>query len=288
LPSFKKEQKENRFNLGKDPLREEKKKWRLSMQYLMTNQGRLLSLEEAFEVLMDYHVIFIGEVHELRVAHEAELTILTGLSERDPSLVLALEMFERDVQYILDAYLKGQISEDTFLERSRPWPNYREGYRPLIELAKKKGIPVIAANVPRRAAAAVAMTNKISPKVLGADRIYLSGTLYLDSKEYQKRFASTMEEMPHRTPMKGKKVGGLYKAQVLKDAVMAGALELYLDRRVLFCCGHFHSDYHLGIPYQLRKNHPDLKIAVITMAAAVEDLLMKDRSRIGDFIWIDE
>ena len=88
--------------------------------------------------------------------------------------------------------------------------------------------------------------------------------------------------------MKGKKVGGLYKAQVLKDAVMAGALELYLDRRVLFCCGHFHSDYHLGIPYQLRKNHPDLKIAVITMAAAVEDLLMKDRSRIGDFIWINE
>src|SRR3990172_13241776 len=122
------------------------------MQYLMTNQGKLLSLEEAFEFLMDYNVIFIGEVHELRVAHEAELAILTGLSEGDPNLVLALEMFERDVQYILDAYLKGQISEHTFLERSRPWPNYQEDYRPLIELAKKQGIPVIAANVPRRAA----------------------------------------------------------------------------------------------------------------------------------------
>jgi uncharacterized iron-regulated protein len=258
------------------------------MQYLMTHQGKLLSLEEATEVLVDYNVIFIGEIHELRVAHDAELAVLTGLSKEDPTLVLALEMFERDVQYILDAYLKGQISEDTFLERSRPWPNYQEDYRPLIELAKKKGIPVIAANVPRRAAAAVAMTNKISPKVLGPDRIYLSGTLYLDSKEYQKRFASTMKEMPHGTPMKGKKMDGLYKAQVLKDAVMATSIEPYLDRRILFCCGHFHSDYHLGIPYQLRKNHRDLKIAVITMAAAVEDLPMKDRSRIGDFIWIDE
>jgi uncharacterized iron-regulated protein len=258
------------------------------MQYLMTNQGKLLSLEEGFEVLMDHNVIFIGEVHELRLAHEAELAILDGLSEGDPNLVLALEMFERDVQYILDAYLKGQISEDTFLERSRPWPNYQEDYRPLIELAKKKGIPVIAANVPRRAAAAVAMTNKISPDVLGADRIYLSGTLYLDSKKYQKRFVSALEEMPHGIPMKGKKGDGLYKAQVLKDAVMAGSLELYLDRRILFCCGHFHSDYHLGIPYQLKKNHPDLKMAVITMAAAVEDLPMKDRSRIGDFIYINE
>jgi uncharacterized iron-regulated protein len=258
------------------------------MQYLMTNQGKLLSLEEAFEILMDYDVIFIGEVHELRVAHEAELAIFTGLSERDSNLVLALEMFERDVQYILDAYLKGGISEDTFLERSRPWPNYQEDYRPLIELAKKKGIPVIAANVPRRAAAAVAMANKISPKVLGADRIYLSGTLHLDSKEYEKRFISTMEEMPHGAPMKGKKTDGIYKAQVLKDAVMADALASYLDRRILFCCGHFHSDYHLGIPYQLRKNHPRLKMAVITMAAAAGELPMKDRSRIGDFIWIDE
>jgi uncharacterized iron-regulated protein len=245
-------------------------------------------LEEGFEALTDYDVIFVGEVHELRVAHEAELAILTGLSERDPNLALALEMFERDVQYILDAYLKGQISEDTFLERSRPWPNYPEDYRPLIELAKKKGIPVIAANIPRRAAAAVATTNKISPKVLGADRIYLPGTFHLDSKEYQNRFASTVGQMPDGNPMQGRKVDGLYKAQVLKDAVMAASVEPYLDRRILFCCGHFHSDYHLGIAYQLRKNHPDLKIAVITMAVAIKDLPMKDRSRIGDFIWIDE
>ena len=89
------------------------------------------------------------------------------LLERDSSLVLALEMFERDVQDTLDAYLKGEIPEDEFLEQARPWPNYLEDYRPLIEFAKSKGIPVIAANIPRRAAAAVAMANKISPDVLG-------------------------------------------------------------------------------------------------------------------------
>jgi uncharacterized iron-regulated protein len=31
-------------------------------------------------------------------------------------MVLALEMFERDVQDILDAYPRGEISEDKFLE----------------------------------------------------------------------------------------------------------------------------------------------------------------------------
>src|SRR4030066_975111 len=175
------------------------------LNYLMTNKAQVLSRKESFEVLIDFDVIFVGEIHDSRFAHEAELILLTGLSQRGPNLVLALEMFECDVQDILDAYLKGDISEDKFLDLSRPWPNYQEDYRPLIELAKTKGIPVIAANVPRRAAAAVAMANKVSPDVTGEDSRYLPKTLHLKSKEYYKRFASSMEEMPHFAPMKSMK-----------------------------------------------------------------------------------
>jgi uncharacterized iron-regulated protein len=251
-------------------------------------KGFLYDMEDSVDILMDYSIIFIGEEHESRVSHHAELTILKGLAERDSNLVLALEMFERDVQDILDAYLKGKISEKKFLKQARPWPNYLEDYRPLIEFAKKKGMPVIAANIPRRGAAAVAMANEVSPDVMGEDRRYLPKTLHLKSKEYYKRFASLMEEMPHFTPMKGMKVDGLYKAQVLKDSVMAASIKPFVDRRILFCCGHFHSDYHLGIPYQLQKNHPKLKIAVIAMASSVENLLMKDRSKVADFIWVEE
>ena len=258
------------------------------MIYIMTNKAQVLSLEEGLEVLVAFDLIFVGEVHGSRLAHDAEFTLLSGLSERDPNIVLALEMFERDVQDFLDAYLKGKISEDDFLEQSRPWPNYQEDYRPLVELAKKKGIPVIAANVPRRAAAAVAMANKISSKVVGEDTPYLPKKLHLDSKEYFERFVASLEEMPHHTTMKKINRDGLYKAQVLKDSVMAASLEPFLDRRILFCCGHFHSDYHLGIPYQLQKNHPKLKTAVITFGPSVEGLIMKDRSRVADFIWIDE
>jgi uncharacterized iron-regulated protein len=68
---------------------------------------------------------------------------------------------------------------------------------------------------------------------------------------------------------------------------MAASLKPFLDRRILFCCGHFHSDYHLGIPYQLKKNHPQLKIAVITFSSPLEELPMEDRSRVADFIWLE-
>jgi uncharacterized iron-regulated protein len=258
------------------------------LHYLMTNKGIILDLEQALEVLVDYNVIFFGEDHDSRVAHEGELILLTELAGRDASLVLALEMFERDVQDTLNAYLEGIISEEKFLELGRPWPNYQEDYRPLVELAKDRGIPVIAANVPRRIAAGVAMADEISPDGMGKDSTYLPQNLHLDSEEYYERFAALMEKMPHSVPMKGLKVEALYKAQVLKDAVMAASLEPFLDHHIFFCCGRFHSKYHLGIPYQLQKNHPELKIAVVICAESVMGLPMRDRSRIGDFIWINK
>jgi uncharacterized iron-regulated protein len=254
----------------------------------MTKKGIILELEQALEALLDYNVVFFGEDHDSRIAHEGELILLTELAGRDASLVLALEMFERDVQDTLNAYLEGIISEEKFLELGRPWPNYREDYRPLVELAKDRGITVIAANVPRKTAAGVAMADEISSDVMGKDSIYLPQNLHLDSMEYYERFAALVEKMPHLVPMKGLKIAGLYKAQVIKDAVMAASLEPFLDHRIFFCCGRFHSEYHLGIPYQLRKNHPELKVAVIVSAESVMGLPMRDRSRIGDFTWINK
>jgi hypothetical protein len=40
-------------------------------------------------------------------------------------------------------------------------------------------------------------------------------------------------------------------------------------------------------PYKLRKNHPDLKITVITFSSSIEELPMKDRSRVANFIWLE-
>lgn len=258
------------------------------MYYVMNNRGYILELDRFFKEITQYDIIFIGEVHDSRECQEAELMILRGLWERESDLVLALEMFERDVQAALDDYLWGVIPEETFLELSRPWSHYQERYRPLVEFAKARELPVIAANVPRRAAAAVAEANEVSAHVLEGDSRFVPDVIHYDSAEYYERFTETMAEMASSAPMKSKNVDGLYKAQVVKDAVMAASLEPFLGRRILFCCGRFHSDYHLGIPYQLHMNHPELKIAVLTFATLLEELPMSERSRVGDYIWITE
>ena len=257
------------------------------MPQLMRNTGVIYTLETALKMLLEYQVIFLGEQHDSSAAHEAELGLLTGLYSLDSKLALAMEMFERDVQEILNAYLEGKISEAAFREQSRPWNNYSKAYRPLIEFSKFKGIPVIAANVPRRAAAAVSRANRISPEVLGSDAIYLPEKPPFRSRRYCELFKAAVQDMP-AGPMGQIKPQALFKAQILKDAVMAASIEAFLDRRILFCCGHFHSDYHLGIPYQLKRVHPGIKIAVIAMASALETVPMKMLSRLADFFWIPD
>src|SRR5439155_27112377 len=95
-------------------------------------------------------VTFVGENHDHKLAHELELTVLKAVHARKTKTALSLEMFERDVQSVVDEYLGGLITESHFLQSSRPWPNYKTDYSPMVEFAKEQRLPVIAANAPRR------------------------------------------------------------------------------------------------------------------------------------------
>jgi len=59
-------------------------------------------------------------------------------------------MFERDVQGTLNEYLQDLIPESQFTASARPWEYYDTDYRPMVEMAKTAGVPVLAANAPRR------------------------------------------------------------------------------------------------------------------------------------------
>ena len=102
--------------------------------------GERLSLDKLLGILSGADVVFLGETHDDDTTHRFESAVFDGMLTRRPSkVVLAMEMFECDVQPQLDEYLAGKIDEATFLSKSRPWGNYREAYRPLIEKAKAAG-----------------------------------------------------------------------------------------------------------------------------------------------------
>src|SRR4026208_1786674 len=57
-----------------------------------------IDLETLLVALSQDEVGFLGEQHNDQCAHQLQLAILEGAARRRPKIVLAMEMFERDVQ----------------------------------------------------------------------------------------------------------------------------------------------------------------------------------------------
>jgi uncharacterized iron-regulated protein len=116
-----------------------------------TSEGEYLDTPDLIaERLAWAEVIFIGEKHDDPVAHLLEKEILAAVHRKKEKVALSLEMFETDVQPVLDGYLAGHYMERHFLSASRPWPRYGTDYKPMVEYARENGLAVIGANAPRR------------------------------------------------------------------------------------------------------------------------------------------
>ena len=187
------------------------------MVYDSTGQPR--SFADILQAMDHVDVVLVGESHDDVVGHGVEAQLLYRAAERygvvgdeavtKRPVVLSLEMFERDVQYILDEYLDGLITEDQFEASARPWPRYATDYRPMVEFAKAHGVPVVAANAPRRYVNRVSRLGPASLDALSATaKQYLPPLPYPPaSKAYAAQFDSLMREMTRPRPTKPDSTG---------------------------------------------------------------------------------
>ena len=228
--------------------------------------GKTLSLQQMANELKKYDLIFFGEDHDNATLHKLERE-LVPLLDTKRELILSLEMFERDVQSDLDAYIENWLTEDEFLAKSRPWSNYKDDYRPLIEYAKQKKLTVIAANIPRSIAGKMARTGPDFTDTLPEeDKKWLPNKISYPDDSYKKAFLETLENM--HSPMMNNNPDWLYQAQCLKDETMAesivNALKMKPKARVLHFNGDFHSRYFSGTVSRVQEILPKKKIAVIS------------------------
>jgi uncharacterized iron-regulated protein len=226
--------------------------------------------------------VFIGETHTDPVGHWIQAELLRqalesaktgGESGRIRPVALSLEMFERDVQGIVDEYLRDLITESQFKDDARPWKYYDEDYRPMVELAKEAGIPVIAANAPRRYVNRVTRLgtdalNDLPPRA----RSYLPPLPYPQPTErYRGEVDPHADEpAPAAAPMHMASFmeNGL-QAQALWDASMAHAVTTHLESSpgalVLHMVGGFHVENFTGIPEQVQHYRPGTRSMVVSM-----------------------
>ena len=246
-------------------------------------------------------VLFLGEQHDDPITHALETAALAGLTRRRGNIVLAMEMFERDAQPFLDAYLGGRLAESDFLAASRPWPRYRSDYRPMVEIAKSYHWPVIASNVPRRFASLVGRRGLagISDSVPSAERTFAARMFNCPHDDYFDRFASTMGDMSgHGASAKAQSeqekkamLERVYQAQCVKDETMGESIAIaYAAAQprglVVHVNGSFHSDYRLGTAERAQRQLPGKRIVVVSFVP-IADLDSADgaaQKKLGDYV----
>jgi uncharacterized iron-regulated protein len=261
---------------------------------------RFTDFESMLADLMYADVVFVGEQHDDPGTHRLELAVLDGLARRRGNVILALEMFERDVQPALDAYLAGTTTEAEFLKTSRPWPRYQTDYRPLIEFAKARHWTVVASNVPRTLAADVSRSGLAALDQLPADqRGWAAHDLQCPFDDYFKRFAEAMNAHPmpgsekQSVEEKRQMTERFYFAQCVKDETMgesvANAIRNASASRplVVHVDGAFHSDYGMGTAARAERRLKGAAVKVVTMLPVADlDRLKptKDDRKMADYL----
>lgn len=246
--------------------------------------GKEVNWKQVVTFCNNKQVTFFGELHDNPVAHWLQLKLAKDIYDVNPALVLGAEMFEADQQLILNEYLAKFITEKNFEAEMRLWKNHKTDYKPLLDFAMDKGLPVIATNVPRRYASLVAKKGK--------------GEL-LNVSEEAKKFICPL---PYETDTTLDGYRGIMKmdmghgsnenmvyAQSLKDATMAYFISRNIKPGALFLHfnGSYHSENHEGIIYYLKKYVPRVSVATITTLQQ-KDVNQLEKEHVGkaDFILV--
>ncbi len=238
------------------------------LRIIRSENGKELDVAMLAKDLGKYDIIFFGEFHDNQAVHQLQSEILPLLGAKN-ELILSFEMFERDVQSVLTAYVRGDINEEEFLTQSRPWGNYATDYRPLVEYAKIHKLQAVAANVPRVYAGKLARQGmEFLDELTDEERAWLAKDITAPEDAYQTAFYELMGGQNSPMHAMNNDLLPLYQAQCLKDDTMAESIVLASRAKPLAKLIHFNGDFHshafLGTVSRVKAALPKAKIAVIS------------------------
>ena len=245
-------------------------------------KGKKSSYAKILKAVDKADIILFGEMHDNPINHWLQLELTKDIFfKHNDNLVLGAEMFEADDQVIINEYLGGNHSYNTFKAEVKVWPNNKTDYQPLMDFALSQQLTFVATNIPRRY----------------ANIVYKKGFKGLNgiSQSSKKWIAPLPIKYDKNLPGYKKIVemagghGGdnLPKAQAIKDATMAYFILKNWKKGQTFIHynGTYHSNNFEGIAWYLKQANPDLNIMTI---ASVEqskiDSLAEDNIGLANFI----
>ena len=256
-------------------------------------EGTKRSLDQLIDDVDSAKVILVGEAHDQVEHHHVQLRILRGLLARGKRVVVAMEMFQRSQQPILDRWSQGSLAEKEFrkeVDWETTWGIDYRLYKPILDEVKNHHLKLLGLNVERE------WVSKVARK----------GIKGLSPEERSKLPEMDLSDKEHRAYIRriyrghhgglAEDFEGFYESQCLWDEGMAETLSGFLrssenqGQTVLVLAGNGHVVYRFGIPKRFYRRTPvPFKTLVLKewSKEADQDLgSFSASSPLADFLWV--
>lgn len=151
---------------------------------------RIATQEEMVETVLSADIIYVGDYHTCNQSQRSFLRILKAVIAEDPNFMIGLELIHKRHQKIIDRYLSGRLSQETFLGKiglKEHWVfDLWENFKPLFDFSCYHGLPVFGidaapegATIRDRDRASAALIAKVIDKNPGRRIFIFIGDLHI-------------------------------------------------------------------------------------------------------------
>jgi uncharacterized iron-regulated protein len=242
--------------------------------------------------LASSNVIYLGETHDSELDHQNQLKIIQELYKRNPKIAIALEMFQRPYQGVVDEYLAGKITEEELVKKSeyeKRWGFPWKLYAPILRFARKNKLPVLATNTPAEVSRKVARQGLESLTADERQWIPPFFEIRTDNEDYRKMVLAAFAE--HQAAGHGKSADAerFFLVQVLWDETIAESIAKFVqanpNHQVVVLAGQGHIIYGFGIPSRVeRRLQGKVTQSTVLLSPSEEIAVLKDRP-VANFIF---
>ncbi|MEB3338770.1 MAG: ChaN family lipoprotein [Leptolyngbyaceae bacterium] len=250
-------------------------------------------------------VVYLGETHDSPEDHQAQLAIIQALHQQNPQVAIAMEMFQRPYQEVVNRYLAGELTEAELQAQSQykqRWGYDWEYYAPILRFAKANQLPVIALNTPTEVIRKVSREglNSLTP----TERQFIPpfSEIRTDNAEYRQMIRDIYDQA-HHGHGSSRGFEKFFLAQVLWDETMAEGVVQFLqaqpDYQVVVLAGQGHVVYGYGIPSRVARRMSTAAFTQrsVLLSATKASLFQPqtgdkpnsgNRQKIADYLWVIE
>ncbi|MDX2506103.1 MAG: ChaN family lipoprotein [Gammaproteobacteria bacterium] len=226
--------------------------------------SRTSSLHGILHQIKEARVLLVGETHTRYDHHLVQLEVLKHLYLSKQRVALGVEWFQQPFQKHLDDYIAGKITETEMLHRTeyfQRWGYDYRLYRPIIQYAREKQIPIIALNASQELISAL---GKGGFEQLPAElQSQLPDSYDFTDRDYVER----LRDIFKLHPGKSRKFANFLVTQLTWDESMATRTVDYLqqhpDLTMLVLAGSGHIRFGSGIPNRIKRRLDSKQFSIL-------------------------